>query len=59
MVCKNTMVCFLNTNYVKSTNLKILARYSVNTRKACKKLIQKVMIASGNDIDIQKIRNNI
>ena len=46
------MVCFLNTNYVKSTNLNILARYSVNTREACKNLIQKVMIACDNDIDI-------
>ena len=43
-----------NANYVKSTNLKILERYSViYTREACKNLIQKVMIARDNNIDIE------
>ena len=46
-----------NTNYVKSNNLKILLKYS-QSREACKKLIQKVMIARDNNIDIE-IRNNI
>ena len=48
-----------NTNYVKSTNLKILVRYSVNTREACKNLIQKVMIARDNNIDIEDTQQYI
>ena len=39
MVCKKYNGLFLKykLSKKKSTNLKILARYSVNTREACKK----------------------
>ena len=60
MVCLKNKKClrYKNTNYVKSTNLKILVKYS-QSREACKNLIQKVMIARDNNIDIEDTQQYI